>query len=279
MKSINLFVVSLIIIGLFSCQEKKAENEIRWKFGNFEKLTYEYHQISENKSSMMNFGKQDGKMLSKATGLLIVSPKEGGKADVVFKNVEMSLLSVSEEGDTTQTMKQSSPDFFMQDMDELGKIAGNLNQQTELLAQTLFPIPSEKLKVGQTSKIPISMPFNMLGSIINVTGFNEVKLESLEDAKAKVSTIIDVSEFEIPEDANVNYECYLKGSSNYTFDTTQGYFDTIDLNITMVLKNLASDNQDENDSLAGQEDLLKKLAEKFGMEVNTKISLRLKEVK
>lgn len=279
MKIINLFVFSLVIISLFSCQEKKAENEIHWTFDNFEKLTYEYHQIAENKSSMMNFGKQDGKMLSKATGLLIVSPKGDGKADVVFKNVEMSLLSVSEDGDTTQTMKQSVPDFFMQDMNKFGKVEGNLNQQTELLAQTLFPIPSEKLKVGETSKIPVSMPFNMLGSVMNVTGFNEVKLESLQDSKAKVSTVLDVSEFDIPEDADVNYECYMKGSSNYTFDMPQGYFETIDLDITMVLKNLANENKEKNDSLAGQEAMLKKLAEGFGMEMNTKISLRLKEVK
>lgn len=283
MKNINLFVFSLVVIGLFSCQEKKTENEILWKFDNFEKLTYEYHQISENKSSMMNFGKQDGKMLSKATGLVIVSPKGDGKADVVFKNVEMSLLSVSEEGDTIPSMKQSVPDFFMQDMNEFGKVEGNLNQQIELLAQTLFSIPSEKIKVGETSKIPVSMPFNMMGSIINVTGFNEVKLESLQDSKAKVSTVIDISQFDIPKDADVNYECYTKGSSNYTFDVAQGYFETIDLNMTMVLKNLTNEDEDkedkESDSSFGDPELLKKMAKGLGMEMNTTISLKLKEVK
>lgn len=283
MKNINLFIFSLIVIGLFSCQEKKSESNLQWKFDNFEKLTYEYYQITENKSSFLKEileqrGK-NGTIFNKMTGSLIVSPKGDGKADIVFKNMEMSLLSVSENGDTTQTMIQTAPDFFMQDMDEFGKVGGSLNQQTELLSQTLFPIPSKKLKVGEKNKVSIAMPFNMFGSVINVTGFNEITLNSVQDSRAKVSTIIDVSEFDIPKEANVNYECYMKGSSNYTFDTVQGYFDSLSLNITMVAKNMTNYDEKENDSLSGQEAMMKQMTKGMSMEMNTRISLKLKEVK
>lgn len=259
------------ILGLWSCEQEEKKN-VKWNFKNFDKLTYDYHQVMENQTSL-GFGDP---ILSEAKGTLIISVKESGKADIIFKEVKMSMFSISEEGDTNRTMSQVSPDFFMQDMDEFGNIDGPLNQRTELLAQILFPVPTEEIGIGEKSKLPAVMPFNMFGSIINVNGYNEIKLEAIDDGMARISTVLDIAEYDIPEDADVNYDCYVKGTSNYSFNLSEGYFKTADLDFTMVARNIPDEDKTENNS--DSTNFLQDMTKDFGMKMKTDIKLTLREV-
>ncbi len=275
MKNINKILLALVIFGISSCK-KQLNNDVKWNFKGFKKLTYEYYQVMENKSP---FG-MDEKMYNDAKGILIVSTKDNGKADIIFKNIKMSLFSISKDGDTIPKMSQTVQDFFMQDMDEFGKINGQLNPQTELLAQVLFPIPNENISVGEKSKLPTSMPFNMYGSRMIVSGFNELTLTSIENRIAKLSSVIDVSQFEIPEEANVNYDCYMKGDSKYTFNLEKGFFETATLNINMVAKTINNKDdkeEEENDLKIDPSKVFKALSKDFGIEMNTTIKLKLIE--
>ena len=276
MKIIKIMIVSIIILGITSCVNDNSNDSLKWNFKNFKKLKYSYIQISENKAP---FG-MDEKMFNEAKGTLIVSVKESGKADLIFKELKMSMFSVSENGDTNRMMSQTAPDFFMQDMDETGKIDGQLNQQTELFAKTLFPIPGKDMSLKSTIDLPVTMPFNMFGSVINVKGYNKVTLVSIDENIASLTTILDVSEYDIPEDANVDYECYMKGNSDYLFNLDKGYFTKADLNITMVAKFVSPEKEDEEDNSSSKstDDMLQKMSKGFGMEMKTNIKLELKEV-
>lgn len=276
MEKIKLIIASIIILGISSCVNDNSSDSLKWNFKNFKKLKYDYIQVSENQNP---FG-MDEKIFNEAKGTLIVSVKENGKADIIFKELKMSMFSVSEDGDTNRMISQTVPDFFMQDMDEFGKIDGQLNQQTELLAQTLFPITNKDISVKNTTDLPVTMPFNMFGSVIIVKGFNKVTLESVDENIASLTTLLDVSEFDIPEDANVDYECYMKGNSDYKFDLDKGYFTKANLNITMVAKSISSENEDETEdnNSKSPEDMLRQMSKGFGMEMKTNIKLELKEV-
>ena len=90
MNRINLLLFGTILFGLVSCQEKSNE-EIKWNFKNFEKLTYDYQQIVENSSPF----ETNEKMYNKVRGVLIVSVKDNDKADIVFKDLKVSIFSIS----------------------------------------------------------------------------------------------------------------------------------------------------------------------------------------
>jgi len=261
-------VLIVLLLGLASCQS--TTEKVKWNFQNFKRISYDYHQVIESQSP---FAKGET-TLSEAKGTLIVTVKKSGKADVIFKEIEMSMSSISTAGDTNQIMSQKVPDFFMQGMDEFGNVSGYRDQQTELISQVLFPLPSEETAVGDVFERPASVPFSMLGSQINVTGFNKIKLAAIEDDIATISTVVDISDFEIPKEANVNYECYMKGKAENTFDIAKGFFKTVDLDITMVAKKLPTKGEVNDED----NEMLKKMAEGLGIEMKSNIKLALKEV-
>lgn len=269
MKTNKVILVAILILGTFSCSSNSQE-ELKWNFKKFKKLTYNYTQIMESESP---FG-LDKKVYNEAKGTLIVSIKENGKADLIFKELMQSVFLITEKGDTSRMVSQISPDFFIQDMDEYGKIDGPLNQKTELLAHILFPIPKSKISVNSVAKLPVIIPFNMFGSQINVKGFNTVKLESLEKSIASMSTVLVVSDYDIPKDANVNYECYMKGTSVYKFDLSKGYFINAELNITAAAKISSK----ENDKKSNNGDTIpENMSKTVGMSMKTNIKLDLKK--
>jgi len=41
----------------------------------------------------------------------------------------------------------------------------------------------------------------------------------------------------------VNYDCFVKGTSEYTFDVSEGYFKTANIEIRMVAKSIVNDDE------------------------------------
>ena len=269
----KITLLAVLFFGFTSCQ-KESNKRIKWDFNKFEKLTYDYEQVMEND---MGESFMDGERnLISSKGQLIVKVKDSGKADVIFKGVEVSMFTVTKAGDTTKEMSQTVPDFFMQDMDEFGKIEGELNQQTELLSHTLFPISTQALSIGDTEDLPISMPFNIYGSRLQIKGQNSIKLNSIEDQVAFLTTEIDVSEYEIPEEVNMNYECYLKGHSANKFDIEKGCFQSINLTIEMLMKASAKEQKEKTEDK--QDNRLMDMAKNMSMKMNSTITLNLVDV-
>lgn len=272
MKATNLLLLTFLLF--LSCGSNLADEQLKWNFKEFKKLTYKYSQIVESQPALGSaFGMDEKtfgmkKISNEYTGKLTVSVKENGKADMAFTNVRMSMVLILSEGDTNRMMGQIFPDFFIEDMDEFGKIDGVLNQQTELIGRILFPLPPKKIAVSESVDLPVTMPFNMFGSQINVKGFNTVKLESISQNIASLSTIVDVSEC-----TDTNYNCYLKGTSEYKFNMAKGCFSKANIHVEM-----SSAIVSKRDLSDGEKDSAIKITDKgFGMKMATTIKLDLME--
>lgn len=269
-----LTILAIFIFVLTSCTQKSGSTDVfKWNFSNFKKLKYKFTQITKNENSFI----QTGNEFMKAEGTLVIAVKESGKADLTFNDIKTGSYQISESGDTSTTNTFSIPDFFIQDMDEFGNVDGKLDQQTQLLSELLFPVTGENMNVGEHIELPQSMPFTAFGSVLTIKGVNDVTLNSLENGIANFSTLIDVSDFTVPEDADINYNCYLKGSSKYDFNMDKGYFNTANLDITMFIGSSKKDLE-ETDSISNDSRNIENFDENMSMKTNTLIQLELKGV-
>jgi hypothetical protein len=236
-----------------------SDNVFKWRFDKFKKLTYNYRQIASTKSGL--FENAQMKMFEKLVGNLIIKVKNDTLADVVLGDLKATMCNVDSLGDTTVVMSQSLPDIFIQNLKEDGSTKGQVNGQTEMLAIILFPITNKKMEIGDSADQPVSMPFNIFGSSINVTGYNRIKYVDKKDGIDKLETIINVSDYIIPEDVKTKYTCYMKGNSKFDFNSQKGYFTSGLVNTNMVMAAGSSDSTKDMMNLS--------------MYMNTQIALQL----
>jgi hypothetical protein len=257
---INKKYISLILVSTIAISATVVSNKlIKWNFDDYTKLTYEYSQLMSNE---VDFNDETLKVLMTAN--LIVSIKDNKYADVIFTDRVSYLFSKDSLGNYIKSDSLNMPNHILfQDLTPEGNIEGSIDQGSIMLAKTLFPITNKKMNIGETTDLKMSMPFNMFGSNINVRGFNRVKYESSDGGILKLSSVIDVSEYTIPEEIDQDYLCYLIGNSSFNFDSDKGIFKdgVINLNLAMGIN--------ETDSIK-----MKKTT-KMMMEMNTEIKLKL----
>ncbi|HEY4874910.1 MAG TPA: hypothetical protein VIH86_05020 [Puia sp.] len=202
-------------------------------------------------------------MFNKLDGKLIVKVKSATLADIVLVDLKMTICNLDSLGDTSIIMTQSVPEMFIQDLKEDGTIEGQLNGQTEMLAKTLFPIMNKKTEIGDSADLPMIIPFNLFGSTINVRGYNRVKYVGNKAGIDKFETIINVSDYTIPDEVKSKYKSYMKGNSKFDFDSQKGYFTSGVVNINMAF-GTESESSDSS-----------KFMMNLSMDMNTKITLQL----
>ena len=82
--------------------------------------------------------------------------------------------------------------------------------------------------MGESVSIPAQMPFNAMGSLLQVTGHLETRLADyvLIDGKtcAKLETDIDISTLNPPEELEGDYRCQVKGKSVFYFNIEGRHF-------------------------------------------------------
>jgi hypothetical protein len=213
------------ILTILSCYSfvKPGDTTIRWNFSKFKRLAFSYSQVMSMKSGF-SFDKDDPKMFNRLDGNLIVKVKSAQFTDIVLTDLKMTMYQVNSSGDTSVVMTQEAPDMFIQDLKEDGTIGGQLDQQAEVLAKTLFPVMNKNAAVGDSVDLPMSIPFNLFGSTINVRGYNRVRYVGNENGLANLQTDINVSEYTIPDEVKTKYKCFMKGNSRFSFDAEKGYF-------------------------------------------------------
>ncbi len=144
-----------------SCSGLENEKAIRWKFENFDKLTYTFTQqtqVSPTAGLLSLF-----KITNTARGKLIITTNQDGKADVYLKD-----LNMGEMGDLlTYNLKKEDgklPEVFIKGLKSNGVVEGEISEVMQLFYTGLFPIPSKDLKIGESVKIPAQMTMNIFGS-------------------------------------------------------------------------------------------------------------------
>lgn len=232
------FALSFIL--LTSCSDSENERAIRWKFQNFDKLTYDFTQKTEV-SPMGGFLSGFG-MTNTATGKLTITPTSDGKADIVVKD-----LNIGELGDLfMQNLKKEGgqlPDMFVRGLKSDGTIDGEIGEGMQLFYTEMLPIPTKDLKIGESIKLPAQMPMNAFGSQIMIKGYQKLTLKSIEENLYTFENDILINEYDIPEDVQQEHQHEIKGTGEYTFDIEKGYFTKaeVEMKIKMKISDLQKD--------------------------------------
>ncbi|WP_291722726.1 hypothetical protein [Bernardetia sp.] len=235
--TILFFFSSIIFLALFStsCSDAESEQAILWKFQNFDKLTYNFTQktkISPIGGIFSAFG-----ISNTATGKLIVTPTKDGKADLTLEDMDMG-----EMGEVLlqnmKTDKSKVTDMSVKGLNPDGTIDGEISEEMKLFHTGILPIPTKDLKVGESVKIEAQMPVPTSNGKIIMTGFQTLKLKSINKNLYTLENDILIDKYEdmtlenkIAEDEKPE----IKGKGEYIFDIEKGYFTEgeIVLNIKM----------------------------------------------
>lgn len=191
-------------------------------------IEYEYHQevTNETKMSLMKEHSRDGVGQNlRASGKIFINPKENNTANLILKN--MVVNHSMKMGVEDMNISQEIPTMVIQGMRENGSVKLGDAERAQLV-HLLFPLPDGPISIGETVSLPAQMPFNAMGSLLNVTGDSKVMLSKIVEingvncAQLDVTTRID--ELSVPEELDGEYECKLISKSRYFFDIKNGVF-------------------------------------------------------
>lgn len=162
-----------------------------------------------------------------AEGLLLVKSQGDHTADLVLKDIEVEMAGGGGGKGGPPTMKQKAQPFVVQGMKEDGA-ASFAGTPEDMLLKLLFPLPDKPLQVGGSADIPAQMPFNAMGSVLQVKGRSRVTLTRYvrigERTCARLDVDIDISELDVPEELEGEYGCWTKGKSVFYFDIAERAF-------------------------------------------------------
>ena len=206
-----------------------AVSVFKWDFSNKDVHTYAYEQEVRSKTDMgASFGGKSGGMAQEmsAKGVLLIKSQGDSTAELVLKDVKMSMKMDMRE-DEPKTMEQQMPPFVVQGMKEDGSGSfGNSSQ--DMLLKMLFPLPSKALKVGDSVDVPAQMPFNAMGSMLQVTGRSRITLTRYvkigERTCAQLDVDTDISKLKVHTELKGEYKCSTKGRSVFYFDVASRSF-------------------------------------------------------
>ena len=201
-----------------------------WDFSKETVYTYTYEQEVHSKADMGSpFSGKSGDMGQEmfTKGLLLIKSHGDGIAEFVLKDMKTSMKINTGEGKEPKTMEQAMPPFVVQEMKEDGSGSfGNSSQ--DMLLKRLFLLPPPPLKIGEFVDVPSQMPFNAMGSMLQVNGRSRitltryVKIGKLICAQLDVDT--DMSEIKVPSGLKGKYTCSTKGKSVFYFDIANRSF-------------------------------------------------------
>jgi hypothetical protein len=253
MRNILFGILTLFIISCGSNDAKKenknnnSENaEFIWDFSKKKKFIYSYSQ-TVNGTNKMDKDRPADKSLMNGKGYLNVRVKENNLADLSLTDLEIDMIMFNENGTPKDTMSNKTPATVIQDMKPNGSFT---DPNSNVMFDLLFPLPASDLKVGESDKISMQIPFNANGSRLFSKGFNELTFKGYETIEGRKCAVlkgkIDISELEIPEELKGEYKSSTTGLATYYFDLKNHYYVGADIQMLMEVM-MDSETEDEND--------------------------------
>ncbi|WP_298517484.1 hypothetical protein [uncultured Kordia sp.] len=242
---IKKILFGLIVATIASCGNQNDKTEFTWDFSTQKKYRYSISQmvVSENKMY-----KDQPASLSNmiGNGNLNIRVKENNLADLSLTNMEVRMIVFDENGKAKDTISNTPPTNVTQDMKPNGTF---VSDNHNFIFDIIFPLPSKELKIGETDKIPLQIPYNANGSRLFIKGFNTLEFVGIESFNGKECAVlkgkIDISNLEIPEELDGTYEGSSIGNGTYYFDIKKQCFVGADVQMTMVV--LMDTETDKND--------------------------------
>jgi len=202
----------------------------RWDFSKKSVQEYSYEQEVINKTELgVDAGSDmsDPEQSMSAKGSLLIKSQADGTAELVLKDMKASMKISFNKTDDPKTMEQEMPPFVVQGMKEDGTGPFGDSSQ-DMLLKLIFPLPTSNLKVGESVDVPAQMPFNAMGSQLQVKGRSRITLTRYvligNHTCAQLNVDIDISDLKVPSELEGEYLCSTKGSAVFFFDISSRTF-------------------------------------------------------
>lgn len=230
-------VFGLALVFLTSCGNKNKESESTTFILDFsDQKTYIY-KYSETTSfeDQLNNDEPSFKSMSESNGNLNLRIKENNLADLSLTILKTNLKLFDQNGVVKDTISNDSIAMVLQNMDQKGTFENNSH---DIMFDLIFSLPRKDLKIGETDKIPMQIPFDVDGSKLFVRGFSEIEysgteiIDGMECALLKGK--IDISEIEIQEEMESTHEITATGKGTYYYNVEDQYLVGVEISIDMT---------------------------------------------
>ena len=214
-KTLTVLATALLLLSFSS-----NKIQIQWNWQNKTAIIYKYSQKIISSNPFMG----DKKDTTFFKGDLKIKVKGDSLADALFINMKSYSIGIDPNGKEFKKDSTSIPNSVLfQNMKLNGEIG---NSSNDMLSLTLFPIPNKELNSGETSKVPMSFPFNYFGNNLDITGFNTIQVNNLANDNLILKSDIDVSQIDLPEEleTDVNLYSILKGNATHEFNSIDKIF-------------------------------------------------------
>lgn len=198
---------------------------LRWDFVTPRTMAYDYTQTVKNTSEM---GGQSGITQNlESSGTLLMKSERDKTARMVLKDIKAQMNAAVPGKSEISPASMDLPVQVVSGIQENGSISGG-NSEQEVLVKLLFPLPPGPLKQGETAEIPVKIPFNMMGSVLDATGLLRTKLVRFVKVGgrlcAQLETVVDVGKLEIPPEVESKAQFEVKGITIALFDLEEHRF-------------------------------------------------------
>lgn len=215
-------------------KEKHAEGKppadalnVRFDFSG--KRAYAFDQAQQAEITVVS-GSQDPRPTKQKvdmTGHLILKSKGDRTGTLTLRDLKASMTMEMHPGEPPKTMELQPPATSVPNVKEDGTMEGGAANVQPLL-KLLFPMPPRPLKPGESVDVPMSMPFNAMGSALTVKGTSKVTHGGyfLVGGKncARLDVAIDISQLDVPKEIPGKYASICKGKSVYYYDVESDEF-------------------------------------------------------
>lgn len=230
-----IITVTILICGCGSTEEPlllnieqypyaEAPSEapiLRWDFSGYDQYRY-LIEIDASSVTHIDAGdlSDDSTQTSTAEGDMIIKSQGDHTARIVLENIEVATDFSPDDGNDSDILKVTGQTMVLQGLKEDGTM-GSCNTSEEALVKLILPLPSTPLELGESVDVPVQVPFNAMGSPLPVKGTTTITLKEYVSVNgqlcARLISDIDISEIDIPEEIEGDYECTLTGVSDYLF--------------------------------------------------------------
>ena len=232
----NMFTQESVFLSELKKQDYNPINSpveaavLKWDFSNRDVHKYNFEQEVRNKADMGQLAgtdlKNTGQEMS-VKGAIHIKSQGDGTAEFVLRDAKANMTIDSDPEAGNRTMEQVMPPMVMQGMKENG-LESSCNSPQDMLLKMIFPLPTKDLKVGESIDVPAEMPFNAMGSLLQVKGYSRITLARYVEidghACAELEVETDISDLKVPSELEGKYECSTQGRSIFYFDVGKRRF-------------------------------------------------------
>jgi len=207
---------------------------LAWDFSGKKVCAYDYTQKAINATAMGSQKKDMGATIE-GKGDVFIRGRGNGTGEMAFKNLKVKMNMAFKDLDKNaadkmpKEMEQEMPPQVIQGLKE-GGANPNGASQGDLMNQFLFPLPGKALQTGESVSLPMEVPFNAMGSVLYAKGTQTIKLTNYATVNgrlaARLETIIDVANLEVPKELEGTYKMQVKGKSVFYFNVEDRCFES-----------------------------------------------------